>query len=85
MSYVNRPMDDIPSQPVVVNKVVDYHDTVRWGPIISGLVVALATYLVLNALAGAIGTGFLSDSGAPRSNAKLESTPSGISSGNSVR
>ena len=51
MSYVNRPIDDIPPQPGVVTKAVDYHDSVRWGPIISGLVVALATYLVLNAVA----------------------------------
>lgn len=78
MSYVNRPMDDIPSQPSVVNKVVDYHDSVRWGPILSGLVVTLATYLVLNALGGAIGTGFLSDSGAPRSNADNVGTSVGI-------
>ena len=78
MSYVNRPIDDIPPQPGVVTKAVDYHDSVRWGPIISGLVVALATYLVLNALGGALGTGFLSDSGAPRSNADNVGTSVGI-------
>jgi hypothetical protein len=49
--------------------VVDYHDRVRWGPIIAGLVVALSVQLVLSALAAAIGLTNISDSGAPRSNA----------------
>lgn len=78
MSYVNRSIDDIPPQPVAVTKVTDYHDLVRWGPIISGLVVALATQLILSALGAAIGTGFLSDSGAPRSNAGGVGTGVGI-------
>jgi len=64
MSYVNRPIDDITPDPAIVTKATDYHDLVRWGPIISGLVVALATQLILSALGAAIGTGFLSDSGA---------------------
>lgn len=78
MSYVNRPIDDVITEPVVTNRVVDYHDRVRWGPIISGLVIALATQLVLSALGAAIGTGFLSDSGAPRSNAGDVGTGIGI-------
>ena len=78
MSYVNRSIDDIAPEPAAVSKVVDYHDRVRWGPIISGLVVALAFYLILNALGAAIGTGFLSDSGAPRSNAGGVGTSVGI-------
>ncbi len=49
--------------------VVDYHDRVRWGPIIAGLVVALSVQLVLSALSAAIGLTNISDSGAPRSNA----------------
>jgi hypothetical protein len=53
----------------VVHQTIEYHDRVRWGPIISGLVVALATQLVLSALGAAIGASFLSESGAPRSNA----------------
>ncbi len=80
MSYVNRPIDDvIPEQGVVVNRAVDYHDRVRWGPILSGLVVALATQLVLTALIGALASGFISDSGAPRSNASGTANTAGIS------
>jgi hypothetical protein len=78
MSYANRPIDDITPETAAVNKVVDYHDRVRWGPIISGLVVALASQLILSALGAAIGTGFLSDSGAPRSNAGDVGTGVGI-------
>jgi hypothetical protein len=69
MAYVNRPGDSYVTDPPVVNQVVEYHDRVRWGPIISGLVVALATQLILSALGAAIGSTFLSGSGAPRSNA----------------
>lgn len=71
MSYVNRPADDVISEPAVVNRtaVVDYHDRVRWGPILSGLVVALATQLLLSALFGAIGATTIAGSGAPRTNA----------------
>lgn len=52
-----------------VNAVVDYHDRVRWGPILAGLVVALSIQLVLSALGAAVGLTNISDSGAPRSNA----------------
>jgi hypothetical protein len=52
-----------------VAAVVEYHDRVRWGPIIAGLVVALSAQLVLSALGAAIGLTNISDSGAPRSNA----------------
>lgn len=71
MSYVNRPADDVVSEPAVVNRaaVVDYHDRVRWGPILSGLVVALATQLLLSALFGALGATTIAGSGAPRTNA----------------
>ena len=80
MSYVNRPIDDvIPEQGIVANRAVDYHDRVRWGPILSGLVVALATQLVLTALIGALASGFISDSGAPRSNAGGAANTAGIS------
>lgn len=80
MSYVNRPIDDVIIEPGVTTRAVDYHDRVRWGPIISGLVVALATQLVLTALIGALTSGFISDSGAPRSNASGAATTAGISS-----
>ena len=78
MSYVNRPGDSIVTEPPLVNQVVEYHDRVRWGPIISGLVVALATQLILSALGAAIGSTFLSGSGAPRSNAPGVGTGVGI-------
>lgn len=66
------------TDPAVVTPVVEYHDRVRWGPIISGIVVALATQLILSALGAAIGTTFLSGSGAPRSNAPGVGTGVGI-------
>jgi hypothetical protein len=68
MSYANRVGDDvIQPESTVVGRVGDYHDRVRWGPIISGVLVALATQLILSALFAAIGAGTVSGSGAPRS------------------
>jgi hypothetical protein len=78
MAYGNRPGDNLMTEPPVVNQVVEYHDRVRWGPIISGLVVALATQLILSALGAAIGASFLSGSGAPRTNAPDVGTSVGI-------
>lgn len=78
MTYVNRPGDDIISEPVVTSRAVDYHDRVRWGPIISGIVIALATQLILSALGAAIGASSISGSGAPRSNAGDVGTSVGI-------
>lgn len=69
MAYANRPADDLINEPVGTTKVVDYHDRVRWGPIISGLVVSLATQLILSALFAAIGADTIAGSGAPRTNA----------------
>lgn len=70
MSYVNRPIDDVITEPAIVGaRVADYHDRVRWGPILSGLVVALATQLILSALFAAIGADKIAGSGAPRTNA----------------
>lgn len=72
MTYSDRASDRAVSyaaEPHAVNAVVDYHDRVRWGPIIAGLVVALSTQLVLSALGAAVGFTNISDSGAPRSNA----------------
>ena len=66
MSYVNRPIDDVITEPSVSTRVTDYHDRVRWGPIISGLVVTLATQLILSALFGAIGFDTVAGSGRPR-------------------
>ncbi|MBD2441516.1 hypothetical protein [Nostoc sp. FACHB-110] len=66
MSYVNRTGDDIAAEPAVVGRAAEYHDRVRWGPIISGVLIALATQLILSAFFAAIGAGRVADSGAPR-------------------
>jgi hypothetical protein len=44
-------------EPVIINPVVDYHDQVRWGPIVAGIAIALAIQLILSALGAAIGLG----------------------------
>ena len=76
MAYTNRPnvVDPAIVQPVAA----DYHDRVRWGPIIAGLVVALSTQLVLSGIGAAIGATTISGSGAPRSNADDVGTAVGI-------
>jgi hypothetical protein len=68
MAYVDRPNDYIGERtvPVVAS---NYHDQVRWGPIIAGLVIAMSTQLVLSALGVAIGASSIGDSGAPRTEA----------------
>lgn len=76
MTYVNRPGGV--ADPAIVQPVTDYHDMVRWGPIIAGLVVAISSQLVLSALGAAIGFTGLSTSGAPRSNAPDVGTAVGI-------
>ncbi|MBW4506039.1 MAG: hypothetical protein KME64_05970 [Scytonematopsis contorta HA4267-MV1] len=68
MSYVNRVNNDVINEPVAVNRTVDYHDRVRWGPILSGLLIALATQLILSAMFAAIGADSVAGSGAPRTN-----------------
>lgn len=64
MAYANRPVVDA----TTIQPVADYHDRVRWGPIISGLVVALASQLILSGIGAAIGATTIANSGAPRSN-----------------
>ncbi|MEH2138752.1 hypothetical protein [Nostoc sp.] len=67
MSYVNRTGNDvIPNEPVIAGRVTEYHDLVRWGPIISGLLVSLATQLILSAIIAAVAAGAVEGSGAPR-------------------
>lgn len=67
MSYVNRIGDEIlPSESAVATRVTEYRDRVRWGPIISGVLVALATQLILSSFFGALGAGRIADSLAPR-------------------
>ncbi|MCW5317433.1 hypothetical protein GTQ43_27585 [Nostoc sp. KVJ3] len=68
MSYVNRAGNDvIPTESVIAGRVAEYHDLVRWGPIIAGLLVSLATQLILSSIIGAIAAGAVEGSGAPRS------------------
>jgi hypothetical protein len=71
----DRPINAV--QPIAV-PVADYHDRVRWGPILSGLVVALATQLVLSAIGAAIGASSIAGSGAPRTNADNAASAVGI-------
>jgi hypothetical protein len=83
MAYANRPADIPPddnliSRPVYQTATADYHDRVRWGPIIAGLVVALSVQLILSALGAAVGLSNIATSGAPRSNAGEVGTAVGI-------
>jgi len=41
--------------PQTINARVDYHDRVRWGPIFAGIVITIASQLILSALGAAIG------------------------------
>ncbi|MBD1826191.1 hypothetical protein NDI47_11860 [Microcoleus vaginatus GB1-A2] len=54
MTYPDRSGSPL-TEPTIVNPVVDYHDQVRWGPILAGLAIALGTQLILSALTMAIG------------------------------
>jgi hypothetical protein len=76
MAYSNRPADRVVDPAVVIP--VDYHDRVRWGPIISGLVVALSTQLILSALGAAIGAMAVADANALRTEAPGVATAVGI-------
>jgi hypothetical protein len=54
MTYPDRSGSPL-TDPTIVNPLVDYHDQVRWGPILAGIAIALGTQLGLSALAMAIG------------------------------
>ncbi|MEG4578542.1 hypothetical protein QUA71_02705 [Microcoleus sp. MON1_C5] len=54
MTYPDRSGSQL-TEPTIVNPLVDYHDRVRWGPILAGIAIALGTQLGLSALAMAIG------------------------------
>jgi len=54
MTYPDRSGSQL-TEPTIVNPLVDYHDQVRWGPILAGMAIALGTQLGLSALAMAIG------------------------------
>ncbi|MEP0868302.1 hypothetical protein NDA01_00635 [Trichocoleus desertorum AS-A10] len=77
MAYTNRPADNVVER-TAYGPVTEYHDRVRWGPILAGLLTALATQLVLSALGAAIGLSSIAGSGAPRSDAGDVGTAVGI-------
>ena len=54
MTYPDRSGSPL-TDPTIVNPLVDYHDQVRWGPILAGIAIALGTQLIISALAMAIG------------------------------
>ncbi|WP_228038374.1 hypothetical protein [Nodosilinea sp. LEGE 06152] len=58
--------------------VAEYHDLVRWGPILSGLVIAIATQLVLTGIGAAIGLTTLANTATPQGNASEVGTAVGI-------
>ena len=68
MAYIDQPAGAY-MEPVTPVAAVDYHDRVRWGPVLAGLFTAIATQLVLSALGAAIGLTSVANSGAPRSDA----------------
>lgn len=67
MVYDNRPLQTAPERRV--NTVREFHDRVHWGAILSGLVVAISTQLLLSAIGAALGFTNIAGSDAPRSNA----------------
>jgi hypothetical protein len=62
------------SIPRTINARVDYHDLVRWGPIVAGIVITIATQLILSSLGVAIGL----SAGAAGTDARTVSTGVGI-------
>ena len=81
MTYINRPADrptDYIADRTESIAITNYHDQVRWGPIIAGITIALSTQLVLSAFGAAIGLTSIGDSGAPRTEAPGVGTNIGI-------
>lgn len=67
MAYTER--TDVPNAgarpaQVPTGPIMEYHDTVRWGPIFAGIVVSIVAQLLLSALGAAIG-GFAAGDAAP--------------------
>ncbi|NJK75900.1 MAG: hypothetical protein HC942_20240 [Microcoleus sp. SU_5_6] len=50
MTYYQERSGSQVAEPRIVNPVVDYHDRVRWGPILAGIAIAIGTQLLLSAL-----------------------------------
>jgi hypothetical protein len=57
MAYYSEGPGNQVVEPAIINPVVDYHDRVRWGPILGGIAIAISTQLILSALGIAIGLG----------------------------
>ncbi|MEG3975298.1 hypothetical protein QT970_11825 [Microcoleus sp. herbarium8] len=55
MTYDPEPLSSEVAQPTIVNTAVNYHDRVRWGPVLAGIAIALTGQLLLSALGVAIG------------------------------
>jgi hypothetical protein len=81
MGYANRPIETTTTERRYVGDA-DYadrnRDRIHWGAIFAGLVVAIATQLLLSALGAALGFTSIANSGAPRSNADEVGTAVGI-------
>jgi hypothetical protein len=80
MTYSNEQLN--PMGRGVVERVTpvatDYHDRVRWGPILAGLVTAISSQFVLSGIGAAIGLTTIANSGAPRSDASAVGSAVGI-------
>ncbi len=55
MAYSERADTGVRPVQTTTTPIVDYHDTVRWGPIFAGIVVAIISQLMLSALVASIG------------------------------
>ncbi|MBE9185692.1 hypothetical protein IQ270_13540 [Microcoleus sp. LEGE 07076] len=55
MTYDPEPLSSEVAEPTIVNPAVNYHDQVRWGPVLAGIAIALTSQLLLSALGVAIG------------------------------
>jgi hypothetical protein len=71
--YPNRVREERTAVPIV-----EYHDRVRWGPILAGLAVAICLQLILSALGTALGSAGIANSNAPRTNANDVGTAVGV-------
>lgn len=66
MTYTtDRPDPNIHVPPAPTSPVMEYHDTVRWGPIFAGIVVSIISQLMFSALGAAVG-GYAAGEAAPR-------------------
>ena len=82
MTYGDQPYREperrIVDRPVAAPAVVDYHDRVRWGPIIAGLFLAITSQLVLSGIGAAIGLSAIAGADNPQAAAADAGTGVGI-------